>query len=158
MHIQSKEDTIIGIIYLISSMKSIYDTISNTKTVLFTATLLGLVVTGILGFALSKTITGPIQEVTKRAASLAQGDFDQQIQVKSDDEIGKLTNMFNFLTTRLKDTMEEISDEKEKLEAILVNMADGVIALNEEGIVIHINPVAKQMLSLNEDITGQSFP
>ncbi len=152
------EDTIIGIIYLISSMKSIYDTISNTKTVLFTATLLGLVVTGILGFALSKTITGPIQEVTKRAASLAQGDFDQQIQVKSDDEIGKLTNMFNFLTTRLKDTMEEISDEKEKLEAILVNMADGVIALNEEGIVIHINPVAKQMLSLNEDITGQSFP
>lgn len=150
-------DSVIGIIYLMSSMKSIYDTISSTKTILLTATLLSLMVTGVLGFALSKTITGPIQEVTKRAASLAQGDFEQKIEVKSDDEIGKLTNMFNFLTMRLKDTMEEISDEKEKLEAILINMADGVIALNEEGVVIHINPVARQMLSLDEDITDKSF-
>jgi two-component system sensor histidine kinase VicK len=151
------EDTVVGIIYLISSMKSIYDTISNTKTILFMATLLGLIVTGLLGFALSKTITGPIQEVTKRAASLARGDFNQQIEVRSNDEIGKLTYMFNFLTNRLKDTMEEISDEKEKMEAILINMADGVIALNDEGMVIHINPVARQMLSLDEDITGQNF-
>ncbi|NLZ53732.1 MAG: cell wall metabolism sensor histidine kinase WalK [Thermoanaerobacteraceae bacterium] len=150
-------DSVIGIIYLMSSMKSIYDTISSTKTILLMATLLSLMITGILGFALSKTITGPIQEVTRKAASLAQGDFDQKIEVKSDDEIGKLANMFNFLTMRLKDTMEEISDEKEKLEAILINMADGVIALNEEGVVIHINPVARQLLSLDEDITGKNF-
>lgn len=149
-------DSVIGIIYLMSSMKSIYDTISSTKKILLTATLLSLVVTGVLGFALSKTITGPIQEVTKKAASLARGDFDQKIEVKSDDEIGKLTHMFNFLTMRLKETMEEISDEKEKLEAILINMADGVIALNDEGTVIHINPVARQMLAL-EDITGKNF-
>lgn len=149
-------DSVIGIIYLMSSMKSIYDTISSTKRILLTATLLSLMITGVVGFALSKTITGPIQEVTKKAANLARGDFDQKIEVKSDDEIGKLTNMFNFLTTRLKETMEEISDEKEKLEAILINMADGVIALNDEGTVIHINPVARQMLSL-EDITGKNF-
>ena len=150
-------EKVVGIIYLISSIESIYDTIAETKTIIFMATLLGLIVTGILGYALSRTITGPIQEVTKRAASMAQGDFDQQIQVKSDDEIGKLTKMFNFLTTRLKDTMEEISDEKEKMEAILINMADGVIALNDEGQVIHINPVARQMLSLEDDITGKDF-
>lgn len=150
-------DSVIGIIYLISSMKSIYDTISSTKRILLTATLISLLVTGVLVFALSKTITGPIQEVTKKAASLARGDFDQKIEVKSDDEIGKLTNMFNFLTTRLKETMEEISDEKEKLEAILINMADGVIALNEEGVVIHINLAARQMLALEEDYTGKGF-
>jgi len=150
-------DSVIGIIYLMSSMKTIYDTISSTKRILLMATILSLVVTGVLGFALSKTITGPIQEVTKKAAFLAQGDFDQRIEVKSDDEIGKLASMFNFLTARLKETMEEISDEKEKLEAILINMADGVIALNEEGSVIHINPAARQMLSLDEDFTGRSF-
>lgn len=149
--------SVVGIIYLIASMKSIYDTIANTKTILFTATLISLAVTGIVGFALSKTITGPIQEVTKRAASLASGDFDQHIEVKSNDEIGKLTDMFNFLTMRLKGTMEEISDEKEKMEAILLNMADGVIALNNEGEVIHINPAARQMLSLDETFNGQNI-
>ena len=47
-------DTVIGIIYLISSMKSIYDTIANTKTILFMATLLGLIVTGILGLSFQR--------------------------------------------------------------------------------------------------------
>jgi two-component system sensor histidine kinase VicK len=148
---------VVGIIYLISSMEDIYKTISNTKAILFIATLLALLVTGILGYALSKTITGPIQEVTRNAALMAQGNFDRKIQVRSNDEIGKLTGMFNFLTTRLKETMEEISDEKEKMEAILTNMADGVIALNSKGEVIHINPAARQMLSLDKDPTGENF-
>ncbi|AYO32061.1 HAMP domain-containing protein [Biomaibacter acetigenes] len=148
---------VVGIIYLISSMENIYKTISNTKAILFVATLLALMITGILGYALSKTITGPIQEVTRNAALMAQGNFDRKIQVRSNDEIGKLTGMFNFLTTRLKETMEEISDEKEKMEAILTNMADGVIALNSKGEVIHINPAARQMLSLDKDPTGENF-
>jgi two-component system sensor histidine kinase VicK len=148
---------VVGIIYLVSSMENIYKTIGDIKAILLVATLLALMVTGVLGYLLSKTITGPIQEVTRNAALLAQGNFDHKIKVRSDDEIGKLTGMFNFLTTRLKETLEEISDEKEKMEAILINMADGVIALNSKGEVIHINPAARRMLFLNNDPTGQDF-
>lgn len=145
------DDKVVGIIYIISSMEHIYDTLSDIKAILFVATTIALVITGVVGFALSKTITDPIQEVTKRAALMARGDFDHKIEVKSNDEIGKLTDMFNFLTMRLKDTLEEMSDEKEKVEAILTNMADGVIALNDNGQIIHINPAAKKMLSVGEN-------
>jgi len=148
---------VVGIVYLVSSMENIYSTINDTKAILFVATMLALLITGILGYALSKTITGPIQEVTRNAALLAQGNFDHKIRVRSNDEIGKLTGMFNFLTTRLKETMEEISDEKEKMEAILINMADGVIALNSKSEVIHINPAARRMLSIDRDPTGETF-
>lgn len=148
---------VVGIIYLVSSMENIYKTIGDIKAILLVATLLALMVTGMLGYLLSKTITGPIQEVTRNAALLAQGNFDHKIKVRSDDEIGKLTGMFNFLTTRLKETLEEISDEKEKMEAILINMADGVIALNSKGEVIHINPAARRLLFINHDPTGQDF-
>jgi len=141
---------VIGIIYLIASMEKIYSTLGNVKTIVLMATVIALIVTGFLSFALSKTITGPIQEVTKKAALMAQGDFDQKIPVKSDDEIGKLTEMFNFLTTRLKETLEQISDEKGKMEAILTNMADGVVALNSQGEIIHINPAAMKMLPIDE--------
>lgn len=145
---------VVGIVYLISSMENIYTTLSDIKAILFAATLIALFLTGFLGFSLSKTITDPIQEVTKKAALLAQGNFDQKIEVKSDDEIGKLTDMFNFMALRLKDTLQEISDEKEKIEAILANMADGVIALNSKGEIIHINPAAMKLLSLKADPTG----
>ncbi|HHY04244.1 MAG TPA: cell wall metabolism sensor histidine kinase WalK [Thermoanaerobacterales bacterium] len=148
---------VVGIIYLISSMENIYATIGDIKTILFMATVIAMVITGFLGYALSKTITGPIQEVTQKAALMAKGDFDHKIPVKSDDEIGKLTKMFNFLTTRLKETLEQISDEKEKIEAILLNMADGVIALNSRGEIIHINPAARQMLLLNNKHIDNEF-
>ncbi|MGI6486443.1 MAG: cell wall metabolism sensor histidine kinase WalK [Thermoanaerobacterales bacterium] len=150
-------DKVTGIIYLVSSMENIYNTLGDIKTIIFAATLMALVITGLLGYALSKTITGPIQEVTNKAALMARGDFEHKITVKSNDEIGKLTEMFNFLTTRLKTTMEEISDEKEKIEAILVNMADGVVALNHKGEVIHINPAARKMLSLDAEINDDDF-
>ncbi|MDN5331403.1 MAG: two-component system, OmpR family, sensor histidine kinase VicK [Tepidanaerobacteraceae bacterium] len=142
---------VVGILYLVASLEDIYETLNNIRLILMTATFLALLITGFLGYALSKTITGPICEVTKRAALLAEGNFDQKIEVKSDDEIGKLTDMFNFLTGRLKATLEEISEEKEKMEAILTNMADGVIALNGKGEVIHINPAAKRMLGLEKE-------
>ncbi|SHM17145.1 PAS/PAC sensor signal transduction histidine kinase [Caldanaerovirga acetigignens] len=142
------DGAVVGILYLVASLEDIYETLNNIRLILLTATLLALLITGFLGYALSNTITGPIREVTKRAALLAEGNFDQKIEVKSDDEIGKLTDMFNFLTSRLKATLEEISEEKEKMEAILTNMADGVIALNGRGEVIHINPAAMRMLGL----------
>lgn len=146
-----KEDNrVVGIVYLISPMESIYETLSEIKTILFTATLIALLITGVLGYSLSKTITGPIQEVTNKAALLAEGNFDQKIEVKSKDEVGKLTEMFNFLAGRLKETLEQISEEKNKMEAIFKNMADGVIALDKEGEVIYVNPAAFKLLEVEE--------
>ncbi|MGB9840094.1 two-component system histidine kinase PnpS [Thermovenabulum sp.] len=150
-----KEDNrVVGIVYLISPMESIYETLSEIKTILFTATLIALLITGVLGYSLSKTITGPIQEVTNKAALLAEGNFDQKIEVKSKDEVGKLTEMFNFLAGRLKETLEQISEEKNKMEAIFKNMADGVIALDKEGEVIYVNPAAFKLLEVEE---GNSY-
>ncbi len=33
---------------------------------------------------------------------MAMGDFNQFVEVKSNDEIGQLANMFNYLTLKLK--------------------------------------------------------
>jgi len=149
-----ENNRVVGIVYLISPMESIYETLSEIKTILFTATLIALLITGVLGYSLSKTITGPIQEVTNKAALLAEGNFDQKIEVKSKDEVGKLTEMFNFLAGRLKETLEQISEEKNKMEAIFKNMADGVIALDKEGEVIYVNPAAFKLLEVEE---GNSY-
>ena len=54
--------------------------------------------------------------------------------------------MFNFLTERLSDTLKEISSEKNKIEAILNYMSDGVVAFNREGRAIHLNPAARAIL------------
>jgi two-component system sensor histidine kinase VicK len=116
------------------------------KLMLITGWLVVLGIAVVIGFLLARTITSPIREVTSRAAAMAGGDFSQLIEVRSQDEIGELGKMFNFLTIRLQDTLKEISTEKNKVEAILNYMTDGIVALNREGKAIHLNPAARQLL------------
>ena len=104
----------------------------------------------IFGYALSKTITVPIVNLMHKAKKMASGDFDQVVEVKSEDEIGKLTKAFNFMVKELKNTLNQISREKSKIETILNFMTDGVIAFDINGEAIHINPAAKRILETDD--------
>jgi two-component system sensor histidine kinase VicK len=83
---------------------------------------------------------------------MAMGDFDQYVEVKSDDEIGQLASMFNHLTTKLKDTIEDMDLERSKLDTIFNYMAEGVVAVDINGSIIHVNPIAMSILGLTEDV------
>jgi len=107
----------------------------------------------IFGYVLSKTITVPVVNIMHKAKAIASGNFGQPLSVRSHDEIGELTNTFNYMARELKKTMVEISSEKSKVETILYNITDGVIGFDLEGRIIHINPAAKNMLEI-DDVEG----
>ncbi|HHY64394.1 MAG TPA: cell wall metabolism sensor histidine kinase WalK, partial [Clostridiaceae bacterium] len=92
------------------------------------------------------TITLPINDIMHKAEKITDGEFGQAIEVRSDDELGRLAKTFNFMSSRLKSMLTEITSEKKKLETILNYMNDGIIAYNRNGEVIHINPAAKRLL------------
>ncbi len=140
------EGTVIGVIYLSSSLNKIDQTLREIKGIIITGSVIVLAVSFMVGMILTRTITSPIREVTRKAEQLAQGDFSQRIKAYSEDEIGQLINMYNFLASRLKSTLGEISSEKSKVEAILNYMRDGILALDGSGELIHINPAAESLL------------
>lgn len=144
------------IIYMRAGMAGIRATLDKAKNIIAYATFLALVITVILGSLLARSITGPIKEVTSKAEKMAEGDFDHRLQVKSTDEIGQLTQMFNYLTQKLKHTLGEIAGEKGKMEAILSYMTEGVIAIDNKGYVIHANPSAGRLLGINESDIQQA--
>jgi two-component system sensor histidine kinase VicK len=148
--VKSADNQVEKIIYLRAGMEQVNETLNQAKTILASATLLALIITVILGSLLARSITGPIKEVTSKAQKMAEGDFDHRLEVKSTDEIGQLTGMFNYLTQQLKQTLEEIAGEKGKMEAILTYMTDGLIAVNVKGRVIHFNPSALRMLGIED--------
>ncbi len=140
-----------GIIYITSDMTDMYDTLEESKIILIKATVLALVITVLIGFLIARSITEPINDVTKKAERMAKGDFDQVVEVKSDDEIGQLASMFNYLTLKLKSTLGEVNKEKSKLDTIITHMADGVIAVSLDGEIIHANPIALNMLKVKPE-------
>ncbi|HHX74075.1 MAG TPA: cell wall metabolism sensor histidine kinase WalK [Firmicutes bacterium] len=138
----------LGVVYLSGSLEPIYQTLREIQVILLTGALLVIGVTVVLGFFLAKTITVPIAEVTSKAALIAHGDLRQRVTVRSDDEIGRLGEMFNYLSRQLEATMQEISTEKSKVETILQHMTDGIVALDRDGQVLHVNPTARTLLGL----------
>ena len=141
-----------GILYMTYNLENIYSTVNESKTILTSATFLALGITIFLGFLIASSITEPIRDVTKKAEEMAMGDFDQFVDVKSDDEIGQLASMFNHLTLKLKETIQDMDLERSKLDTIFNYMAEGVVAVDTNGYIIHVNPIAIEILGLDEDI------
>lgn len=137
-----------GVLYMTADLQEMYQTLDESKIILTKATLLALVITVLLGFLIASSITEPIRDVTVKAEKMAKGDFEQFVEVKSDDEIGQLASMFNYLTLKLKKTIQEINLERSKLDTIFNYMADGVIAVDKTGHIIHANPIALNILKL----------
>ena len=117
--------------------------------------LFGLLFSVLLSFLLSKTMTTPIENITKGAARLASGEFDSRIEVHSDDEIGVLTQTFNNMAQSLHDAMQDMAAERNKLNTLFLHMTDGVAAFDAADHILHMNPAAEKMLGMtfSEDLT-----
>jgi len=144
-----KGDNVEYIIYVCDTKEETDNVLSSIFTLMLQALLIGLAISVLFSILLSKTIILPIQSLTVKAGRIAEGDFGQKIEVRSTDEIGKLTNTFNLMASELKTTLAEIQSEKDKSETILLHMTDGVIAFDKTGEVIHINPAAKELLAIS---------
>jgi two-component system, OmpR family, sensor histidine kinase VicK len=141
------EKSELGVIYLSGSLKNVDATLNEVKIILLTGAGAALAISFLIGLILSRTITAPIQAVTRQADLMADGDFSRQIKVESSDEIGQLGKTFNYLAERLSHNIKEISSEKSKVEAVINNMSDGVVALGGSGQLIQINPAARRLLA-----------
>ena len=134
------------IIYITDTKVEVNEIISNVFINIFWALLFGLLISLILGFFLSRTIISPISTLQHRSESMAEGDFSHKIEVRSRDEIGRLTVAFNEMASKINTSLEDIEAEKNKVEAILKNMTDAVLAYDNSGSLIHINPAGEKLL------------
>ncbi len=133
------------IIYIKDSL----DEVSRLQWVLISiviqAIFLGLLIAILLAFFLAKAISSPIQNLTKGTQLVAEGDFSTTIEAHSDDEIGTLTENFNVMKNALKNTLDEVSGERKKLETVFSYLTDSVIAFSRDGKVININECGIRM-------------
>jgi two-component system sensor histidine kinase VicK len=147
-------DKIVGAVYIVAPMKELYDTMDRVNRIFISGTLFALALTAILGVVLSHMITNPIKEITKQATALAEGNFDKQVRILGNDEIGQLGEAFNYMTNRLQEALSMNEEEKEKLASILANMSDGVVATDAKGCVMLMNRRAIQMLKISGPSEG----
>ena len=148
------------VIYILDNRETVRSLNGEMFPLILEALALGLVISILLYFLLSKTMVTPLQRLTDGLQEVAAGDFSKKLEVTSRDEIGQLTESFNSMAGQLQNTIAAVRNERNKLDTLFLHMADGVVAFDREGKVIHTNPAASRMLRrafTQQDSYGQLF-
>ena len=134
------------IIYILDNKDTVSGLNSQLFLIIMQSLIIGLLISVLLSFLLSKTMVGPIEKLTAGAESVAAGNFDNELPVESTDEIGILTGTFNEMAGVLQATLAAVENERNKLDTLFLHMTDGVVAFDHDGALIHCNPAANTML------------
>lgn len=84
------------------------------KSKVFGVVLLSL--SGFIALLFSRSLTSPLEKLYELTLSISKGDFQNKIQVKSRDEIGALSDSFNYMSDEILRYMDEMK-EKARLES-----------------------------------------
>ena len=97
-----------------------------------------------------KRFLEPIQVITDKASRLEEGDLDIHIDIQSEDELGRLAQAFNHISTTMNSYVEDISSQ---LSQMADNNMDIAITQNYIGDFIPIQAsIEKISSSLNETL------
>ncbi len=69
-----------------------------------------------LSFFIARTIVKPIHSLQKAASSIASGDYNTQVEVKSNDEVGTLAFLFNSMANSIKKSNDTIIEQRKEVE------------------------------------------
>lgn len=147
------DDEVIGVLYIEANIESVFGQVNDINRIFLGGTAVSLVITIFLGILVARTITQPIADMRKQAQAMAKGNYSRKVRVYGTDEIGQLAITFNHLTNRLQEAQSTTDAERRKLDSVLSNMTDGVIATDRKGRIILINDPALELLHISRDIT-----
>ena len=143
-------NTVVGAVYVRANMDQVYKNINNIVFIFFVASLVAGLLGALISIVVARAITRPIAEMRKQAIRMANGDYSGQVRVYSEDELGQLAVAVNNLSVRVEEEQENSDAERNRLDSVLSQMTDGVVATDRHGNITIINEAAQAFLNVDQ--------
>jgi two-component system sensor histidine kinase VicK len=154
----NNNSTVVGVVYTRANLDSVYDSINSITLIYLFAASIAIILGLLISIVISRAITRPIEEMKKQTIRIARGDYSGQVHVYGNDELGQLASAVNNLSVRVEESHESTESERRRLDSVLANMTDGVLATDRRGNVIIINETAASFLDADENqVMGKSI-
>lgn len=126
--------------------------------------LMGLTVL-ILGFVTAHNIARrfglPIEALAKAADEVGQGNFNVTLPLSQATELNQLTRRFGLMADALRKhqatNIDEVLAGQQRLQAVLDSIDDGLLIIDQQGHLEHLNPVAQRQLGWETSRHGTSL-
>ena len=146
-----KDNEVIGVISLMADIESVYQEVNSITKIFIVGTILSILITTVIGFVASKTVTSSIEKMSAQVKKMALGNYGTVVGIDADDEIGDLAKVFNQISKRIEEEQAVTETERRKLATIIESMMDGIITTDNNGRIILINTSAEDMLGGRDD-------
>jgi two-component system, OmpR family, phosphate regulon sensor histidine kinase PhoR len=133
--------------------------LETLKGSLAAALLLAVLAAGLAGLVLSlwldRRLFRPLAELIAGASALGRGRYDHRVAVPDADELADLAVALNRLGTTVEEQLAALRHERDRLQAILAGMSEGVLVVDGGGRAILANPAFCQLFGLSGEVAGR---
>lgn len=154
----NKNGKTIGAVDIGMSMENVKKTIRTIIITIIVLALIAFIIAVFILIKVSKSITSPLRKLVIEARKIEDGDLNNEIEIKSEDEIGVLARSFKSMSNGLKDTIASIKDNSVRVQAMSndlnINAEHMTSAANE--VSGAVQEVAKGTTSQSEDLVSIS--
>jgi signal transduction histidine kinase len=137
---------------------SVFSTVRRVSTIAGTILAISVPLAIILILIATRSIILPLRRLREGVERVGDGELDYQLPVKSKDEIGVLAQTFNKMSNNLAAIVRQVNAESNKVNVILNNVGEGVVAIDESGTILTTNLAAATLIGeVTKTLIGQPF-
>jgi two-component system, OmpR family, phosphate regulon sensor histidine kinase PhoR len=101
-----------------------------------------------LAWLFARSVSQPIVELRDVARSIAGGDLGRRPALSAPGEVGDLATALHRMAEQLATRLDALEADDQLMTAVLESLEEGVLALDERGMVVRINQRARALLGL----------
>ncbi len=144
-------DDLIGYARVSLPLTLVDERVTHFREIVALEAAMALAIGFLVGFFFVRRMTKPLTEMASVAHGIASGEYTRRVRIGGEDEVAGLADSFNRMADELEKRIKTITFDRNKLLAILRGMGEGVIAVDRQERVLHINSVAAKMLGADPE-------
>jgi len=144
------QDQIVGFVRTARASSAMDAEISEANSVLLRNAAIVTFFVLLLAFYLSALQAMKVLELTTMADEISRGNFARRIPVGNALGLKKLAQAINQMARSSARSVTEITADRNRLATIFTCMVEGVVDVDMDQNILHINEAAVRMLSVNE--------
>ena len=114
-------------------------------------------ITAFLGWRVTRTIGGRLQQLDAAVRALGRGEFYQRVNVSGRDEIGRLARVFNDMSDRVSHLYETLQRSEAQFRSLIENVSDFIAVLQADGTIRYASPSFEREAGEGEPVEGQNI-
>ena len=133
--------------------------VNRIRWLFLVAGVIAAMIVAVIAIQIANRIARPVERLESQLRALADGQLDARVVPSGPREIVELGWSSNRMAAELQASIEAIELTRNRLQAVMASLDDGVILTDAQGDVLKLNRAAEEMLrTTNAQMTGRPFP